>query len=147
MDDELIQGQVATVRIACRRMTVQRLEALRRSVEQACLLPSRFGWDRKAAAHAEIFNELADATRDPALRRVLNAGAGLAHHLMITAGPAANSVVAASRQRMLAQFLVGDPDGAADELERELRALLFMSRLTGTSTGPGVIPGAMLSVS
>jgi hypothetical protein len=32
MDDELIEGQVAAVRVACRRMSGQRLEALRLSV-------------------------------------------------------------------------------------------------------------------
>src|SRR5271169_2362502 len=132
MDDELIQGQVAALRIACRRMSVQRLEALRHSVEQACLLPGRFGWDRKAAAHAEIFNVLADAVRDLALRRVLNSGVGLVHHLMMVAGPAADGVVATSRRQLLACFLAGDPDGAAGELESELRILHFMSRLANS---------------
>jgi hypothetical protein len=94
MDDELIQGQVVAVRIACRRITVQRLEALHHSVEQACLLPVRFGWDRKAAAHAEIFNMLADAVRDLVLRQILNSGVGLVHHLMLAAGPAADAPLA-----------------------------------------------------
>jgi DNA-binding FadR family transcriptional regulator len=129
--DDLIHGQVAAVAIACRRLSVQRLEALRRSVEQACLLSAKFGWDRKAAAHAEIFNLLADAVRDPVLRQVLNSGVGLVHHLMMAAGPAADGVVTTSRRRLLACFLAGDPEGAADELERELRILHFMSRLAG----------------
>jgi hypothetical protein len=88
MDDELIQAQFMAVPVACRRMSVHGLEALRSSVKEACPLPARFGWDRKAAAYAEIFNTLADAVRDPALRRVLNAGVGLVHHLMMAAGPA-----------------------------------------------------------
>jgi hypothetical protein len=135
MNDELIRDQVAALGIACRRMSVQRREALRRSVEQACLLPARFGWDRKAAAHAEIFNLLADAVRDPALSQVLNAGVGLALHLMMAAGPAADGVVATSRRRLLAYFHAGDPDGAAGELESELRLLHFMSRLADSCIG------------
>jgi DNA-binding FadR family transcriptional regulator len=144
MDDELIQGQVVAVRIACRRITVQRLEALHHSVEQACLLPVRFGWDRKAAAHAEIFNMLADAVRDRVLRQILNSGVGLVHHLMLAAGPAADGVVGASRRHMLARLRAGDPDGAAAELESELRTLYFMSRLAnpcrvGSNSGEGAV--------
>jgi len=137
MDEELVQGQVMAVRIACRRMTAQRLEGLRQSVEQACVLPARFGWDRKAAAHAEIFNMLADTVRDPGLRQVLNSGVGLTHHLMMTAGPVAGGVVAASRRRVLACFLAGDPDGAAGELESELRFLQFTSRLVNSRPAGG----------
>jgi DNA-binding FadR family transcriptional regulator len=137
MDDELIQLQVAAVRVACRRMSVQRLQALHQSVEQACLLPAGFGWDRKAAAHAEIFNLLADAVHDPAPRQVLNSGAGLMHHLMMTAGPVAGGVLAASRRRLLACFQAGDPDGAAGELEAELRFLHFTSRLANSRLAGG----------
>jgi DNA-binding FadR family transcriptional regulator len=133
MDDELIQDQVAAVRVACRRMGIQQLNALRPSVEQACQLPAMFGWDRKAAAHAEIFSILADAVRDPFLRQELKASVGLVHHLMMAAGPAASGVVAASRRRVLACFQAGDPDGAAGELERELRVLHFMWRLANSS--------------
>jgi DNA-binding FadR family transcriptional regulator len=142
MDDELIQGQVAAIRIACRRMSARRLEALHQSVEQARLLPARFGRDRKAAAHAEIFNLLADAVRDPALRQVLNSGVGLVHHLMMTAGPAANGVVAASRPRVLACFAAGDPDGAADKLESELRVLHFMSPLASSRLASSSLVGS-----
>jgi DNA-binding FadR family transcriptional regulator len=137
VDDELIQGQVTAVRVACRRMTSQRLEALRQSVEQACVLPAMFGWDRKAAAHAEIFNMLADTVREPALRQVLNSGVGLMHHLMMTAGPVAGGVVSSSRRRVLACFLAGDPDGAAGELESELRFLQFTSRLVNSRAASG----------
>jgi hypothetical protein len=131
MDDKLIQRQVAAARIASRQLSAQRLEILHHSVEQACQLPARFGWDRRAAEYAEVFNVLADTVRDLVLRQVLNSGAGLAHYLMMAAGPAANGVVAASRRRMLDRLRTGDCDGAADELERELRALHFMSRLAG----------------
>ena len=133
-------------------MSVQRVEVLHRCIEQACLLSASLDWDRKAAAHAEIFNLLADAVRDPALCQVLKSGVGLAHHLLMTAGPVTDGVVANSRRRALAGFLAGDPDKAAHELERELRALHFMSRLATTrpvcggragDVGPGDLNGAM----
>ena len=90
---ELIQAQATAIHAACWQLSGQRMEGLRRGVEQACLLPGRFDWDRKAAAHAEIFTMLADAVRDPVLRQVLKSGAGLAHHLMMAAGPAADDVI------------------------------------------------------
>jgi hypothetical protein len=66
-DDELVRVCTVAARVACRRMTPRYLKALNDSVEQACCLPSGFDWDRKAAAHAEIVNLLADAAADPAL--------------------------------------------------------------------------------
>jgi len=50
MDEGLIQVQAMAARIACLRMTAQRLKALHDSVEHACCLPARSQWDRKAAA-------------------------------------------------------------------------------------------------
>jgi hypothetical protein len=47
-------------------MNPRYLKALRVSVEQACRMPSRFAWDRKAAAHSEIFDLLADVAGDAA---------------------------------------------------------------------------------
>ena len=67
MDDELIRVCALAVRVACRRMTPRYLKALHDSVEQACCLPAGFDWDRKAVAHAEIANLLADAAGDPVL--------------------------------------------------------------------------------
>ena len=54
LDDELIRVGALVAYAACRQMTPQYLQALHDSVEQACCLPSRFDWDRKAASHAEI---------------------------------------------------------------------------------------------
>ena len=45
-------------------MNPRYLKALRDSVEQARHMPSRFTWDPKAAAHAEIFDLLADVAGD-----------------------------------------------------------------------------------
>jgi hypothetical protein len=65
MDEGLIQVQAMATRIACLRMTAQHLTALRDTVERASCLPARSDWDRKAAAHAEIFHLLADAATWP----------------------------------------------------------------------------------
>ena len=45
-------------------MTPWYLRSLHRGVEQAPRMPSRLAWDRKIAAHGEIFNLLAG---DPVL--------------------------------------------------------------------------------
>jgi GntR family transcriptional regulator, transcriptional repressor for pyruvate dehydrogenase complex len=125
---QLIPVLAAAVRIACRRMTAPHLKALHDSVEQAWRTPAAFGWDRKAAAHAEIFNQLADAASDR-LAPVLSAGAGLAYDLMIEAGRAADGMITSSRQRLLTHLRARDADAAEHEIESHLRVLHYMSRL------------------
>src|SRR6185312_6775032 len=61
----LISIQAMTARIACRWMTARHLEAVSDSVDQAARLPARSQWELKAAAHAEIFNLLGEATGYP----------------------------------------------------------------------------------
>ena len=129
MDDELIRVCAVAARAACRRMTPRYLKALCDSVEQGCCLPSRFDWDRKAAAHAEIVNLLADAVADPALAVLVRDVPGQLHDLMVAVGPAASGIIAGSRRRLLALFRAGDADGAAREMEQHLGGLLFMRRV------------------
>jgi DNA-binding FadR family transcriptional regulator len=129
MTDELIQAQVSATRVACRRMSDVHLKALQDSVDQACRVPSGFRWDRKAAAHAEIFNVLADAADDPLAAPVLSNGVGFAYDLMVAAGRAVDGMIASSRQRLLACLRAGDPEGAALEMEKHLRVLHYMWRL------------------
>jgi len=129
-DDELIRVCAVTVRAACRRMTPWYLKALHDSVEQACCLPSRFDWDRKAASHAEIVNLLADAAGDPALAVLVRDVPGQLHDLMIAVGPAASGIIAGSRRRLLALLRAGDADGAAREMEQHLGGLLWMRRVS-----------------
>jgi WhiB family transcriptional regulator, redox-sensing transcriptional regulator len=136
---EVIRAQGMAIHAACWQLSGQRLEGLRRRVEQAVRLPARSGWDRKAAAHAEIFNLLADAARDSVPRQVLNSGTDLAYDLMMAAGPAADGIIANSWRRMLACLRAGDPGGAADEMENQLRILYFMSRLAGHDTAAGAV--------
>jgi hypothetical protein len=61
-----IQATAARIRVACEKMTAPALGMLRDSVECAASLPTRPGWERKAAAHAEIFRLLAEIAGDRA---------------------------------------------------------------------------------
>jgi DNA-binding FadR family transcriptional regulator len=126
--EHLIPVLAAAAHIACRRMTALHLKALHDSVEQAHQIPAALGWDRKAAAHAEIFRVLADAADAP-LPPALSGGVGLAYDLMITVGRAANGMIISSRHRLLAYLRAGDADAAAREVENHLRVLHYMWRL------------------
>jgi DNA-binding GntR family transcriptional regulator len=130
MDDELIRVCAVAVRLACRRMTPRYLKALHDSVEQTCCLSSRFDWDRKAAAHAEFVNLLADVTGDPALAVLVGGVPGQLHDLMVVVGPAASGIIAGSRRRLLALLRAGDADGAAREIEQHLGGLLWMRHVS-----------------
>jgi DNA-binding GntR family transcriptional regulator len=130
MDDELIRVCAVAARAACRRMTPRYLKALHDSVKQACCLPSRFDWDRKVIAHAEIVSLLADAAGDPALAVLVRDVPGQLHDLMVAVGPAASGIIAGSRRRLLEQLRAGDADGAAREMEQHLGGLLWMRRVS-----------------
>ena len=58
-------------------MTPLYLEVLPDSVEQARRMPSRFAWNREVAAHAGIFNLLADVAGDWRCRSEMHAGTSL----------------------------------------------------------------------
>jgi len=134
MHDELIQLLGTATRIACTGINSRRLAALRASLDQACAVPVAFGWERKAAAHAEFLNALADAADDPNLARVLGHGTGYAYDLMVAAGRSADGIVINSRRRMLAHLHTGDAEEAAYEMEKHLSTLHFVGRLAA----PGV---------
>jgi DNA-binding GntR family transcriptional regulator len=135
----MIQAQAIAVRIACTRMTALHLRALHDSVERACCLEARFQWDRKAAAHAEMFSLLADAVDEPLLAPLLSCGAGYVRELMLAVGRAADGMITSSRWRLLAYLRNGDGEGAALEMEKHLRCLLYMWRLAlPSSTRAGV---------
>lgn len=138
MDDELILVCTLATRIACQRMTPPHLKALRDSVEQARCLPTRTAWDRKATAHAEIVNHLADAAADPVLALLVRNVPGELYDLMVTVGPAASGIVASSRRRLLALIKAGDADRAAREMEQHLKGLLWMRRLARCRAQPGI---------
>ena len=80
------------------------------------------------AAHAEIFSLLADVVDDPLLAPLLTGGAGHLREVMLAVGRAADGMIVSSRRR-LAHLRAGDGEGAALEMERHLRGLLYMWRL------------------
>ncbi len=125
----MIQAQAMAARIACARMTTLHLAELHDSVERACALRGRSQWGRKAAAHAEIFSLLTDVVDDPLLVPLLIGGAGYVREVMLAVGRAADGMIVSSRRRMLAYMRAGDGEGAALEMERHLRGLLYMWRL------------------
>jgi DNA-binding GntR family transcriptional regulator len=130
MDDELIRVCALAARAACERMTPRYLKALQDSIEQACGLPRRFSWDRKATAHAEIINLLADATADPVLALLVRDVPGRLHELIVSVGPAADGIIASSRGRLLALIRNQDADGVEREMEQHLGCLSWMRRLS-----------------
>jgi len=132
MNKELIDAQVNAICIACTRMTISHLSALRHSVDRAFAIPAGFGWDRKAAEYAGILNVLSDAAADdPNAAQVLSEGAGLVYGLLVAVGPAADGITAGSCRRLLEHLRAGDAEGVALELEKQLRVLHFMWRLAG----------------
>ena len=134
MNEELMRVLSQATRLACAAITRPHQAALQASLDQARSVPAGLGWERKAAAHAEFFNALADAAADPRLTPVFNHGAGLVYDLMITAGRSADGIVTNSRNRMLAHLRAGDADEAALEMEEHLRILHFMVRLSTPSS-------------
>ncbi len=128
MELNLIPVQAMAARAACQNMTEAGLRALRDSVDRASCLPARPGWERKAAAHAEIFGLLADVAGD---RPAGPSGgpAAAVRELLLTVGPAADGMIVSSRRRLLAHLSAGEADGAALEMEAHLRVLHYMWRL------------------
>ena len=129
MEEGMIQAQAMAARIACARMTMLHLTELHDSLERACDLAARSQWDRKVAVHAEMFSLLADVADDPLLAPLLAGGAGHMRELMLAVGRAADGMIVSSRRRLLAHLRAGDGEGAALEMERHLRVLLYMWRL------------------
>jgi len=125
MEEGMIQAQAMAARIACARMTMLHLTELQNSVERACRLSARSQWDLKAAAHAETFSLLAEVVDDP----LLTEGAGYMRELMLAVGRATDGMIVSSRRRLLAHLRAGDGAGAALEMEKHLRVLLYMRRL------------------
>jgi len=126
----MIQAQAMAARMACARMTMLHLTELHDSVERACGLAARSQWDRKASAHAEIFTLLADVADDPLLAPLLTRSAGHLRELMLAVGRAADGMIVSSRRRLLAHLRAEDGERAALEMEKHLRGLLYMWRLT-----------------
>jgi DNA-binding FadR family transcriptional regulator len=139
VDDELIKWCTLATHAASSRMTTQHLKALQDSVGQARCLPARLAWNDKATAHAQIFTLLADVITDrPVPVMLLGDVVGAVHDLMIAVGPAADGVILSSRRRLLDLLRAGDADGAAAEMEKHLRRLHFMWRVSRSSAPGGI---------
>lgn len=72
-----------------------------------------------------MFSLLADVEYDP----LLIGGAEYMRELMLAVGCAADGMIVSSRRRLLVYLRAGDGEGAALEMERHLRVLLYMWRL------------------
>ncbi len=138
MDERMIEVQALAAHIACTRMTVPYLTELHDSVERACCLAARSEWDRKAAAHAEIFSLLADVVDDPLLAPLLTGGAGSMREMMLAVGRAADGMIVSSRRRLLGHLRARDAERAALEMEKHLKGLLYMWRLALPGLGATV---------
>jgi hypothetical protein len=128
-EDAVIAVVSAATRIACRQMTMQHLDALQASLEQASGLPARPDWGHKATAHAKLFNMLGDLTGDCDLALLVSLAAGRLRDLVLMVGPAADGIILSSRRRLLRQLRTWDADGAAREVEHLLKGLHYMGRL------------------
>lgn len=129
-DEQLIGMLAVATQTACRYMTSCHLAALTDSVTQAESLPAKPHWDRKAVAHAAVIGMLGDATGDPVLMRLAGLAAGWAYDLAVAAGPAADGIIAGSHRRLLGHLRSGDGEAAAQEIEKHLRVLSMMERLS-----------------
>jgi DNA-binding FadR family transcriptional regulator len=118
--DELIRLCATAARVACLRMTPLYLKVLPDSVEQARRMPSKVRLGPQVAAHAGIFNLLADVAGDPVLAVRLRDARGHISDLMVTVGPAADGIILSSRRRLLALIRAGEADDVAREMEQHL---------------------------
>jgi len=128
--ENLIPAVATATRIACLRLTSQQIATMEEAAGQCARLPRSPGWEHKAAAHAGFFGFLAEAVDDPAVAGVLTLGAEIVRDLAVTAGPAADQMIANSRRRLFAYLRAGDADEVEHEMEAHLRCLHFMWRLS-----------------
>ena len=111
----LIQSTFA--RIACAQRTPHDLRALRDSLDQACAVPPGEAWASKAAAHAQFYCLLADATGTPGFALLARFISGSLQDLIVQAGPSAEDLIIASRRRLLGHLETRDAEAAAREME------------------------------
>jgi DNA-binding GntR family transcriptional regulator len=126
--DALVLIQSAVVRAACEQRTEQDLVALRASLAHAASVPDGESWERRAAAHAEFHNLLADATGNPVLAILVRSITSTLRDVMVAGGPAAGEVIVSSRGRLLHHLRARDAESAAGEIEENLGRLVAMGR-------------------
>jgi DNA-binding FadR family transcriptional regulator len=125
--------QSAVVRAVCAERTERDLQALQESFEQASGLPADVAWERKAAAHTEFHNLLADATGNPVFAILVRSMAETLRDIVVMAGPAAEDTITGSRNRLLRHLRARDEENAAAEIEDYLARL---GDMRGRATAP-----------
>jgi hypothetical protein len=133
--DALVLIQSAVVRAACEQRTEQDLAALRASVEQAAGVPPGDGWERRAAAHVEFHNLLADATGNPVLAILVRSMTDTLRDIVVAVGPTADEAIVGSRGRLLRHLQDRDAESAAGEMEEHLSRLDDMRLTDGGAAG------------
>jgi DNA-binding FadR family transcriptional regulator len=117
----MVQSTLA--RVASAQRTQQDMHALRDNVDKACALSADTAWDRKAAAHAEFHQLLAQATGASGYALLALFLGGSMEELIVRAGPAAEGLIIASRRRVLGHLDSRDAEGAAREMEAHMTLL------------------------
>jgi hypothetical protein len=140
--DALVLIQSAVVRAACERRTEQDLVTLRASVDQAASVPVGDGWERRATAHVEFHNLLADATGNPVLAILVRSMTDTLHDIMVAVGPPADEMIVSSRGRLLRHLAARDSESAAGEMEEHLARLDEMRLKGGGAAGAATVPDA-----
>jgi DNA-binding GntR family transcriptional regulator len=134
MYDGLVPALATAVRLTCPHLSAQNLQAIGTQVEQGSRLPRKPGWERRAAAHAQLYRLLADAVDDPVVAPVLRMGAELVRDLAVTAGPGTDGLITSAHRRLLARLGAADAAAAERETERYLRCLHLRAHLVGHSS-------------
>ena len=119
----LVLVQSTFARIACAQRTTNHLRVLRDNVGQAYALPPAEAWDRKAAAHAQFYCLLADATGTSGFALLARFIDSSLQDMITQAGPSAEDLIIASRYRLLGHLEARDADAAAQEMEDHLTRL------------------------
>jgi DNA-binding FadR family transcriptional regulator len=73
--------------------------------------------------HAEFYSLLADATGTSAYALLARCVGGSIRDMIVLAGPSAESLIIASRRRLLVYLRARDADGAAQEMADHLERL------------------------
>ncbi|MFV2173735.1 FadR/GntR family transcriptional regulator [Actinomadura sp. LOL_016] len=126
--------EATVTRVACERMTDDRLAALEDNVRQAAAFTDARDWDRKALVHIEFHNLLADATGNPLMSIVMRSLMDMLKDVVLAVGPSKDDYLVKSRRRLLDRLRERDADGAVAEMESYLKRLHEMW-LTGAYPG------------
>jgi hypothetical protein len=126
--EALIPALATAARIASVRLAAPGIEAISDSIEALTGIPGRLNWEYKAARHAAILSQLAEAVDDVAAAHVLRMGITVMRDLAGMAGPVADDTITSSYRRLAVHLRAADPDAAEQEMASLLTSLRQMSR-------------------